>query len=287
MNDIAQRIASLSPEQKALLEQRMRAASPRVPAAAQSPAPIAVIGVGCRLPGSVAGPDDYWRMLRDGIDAITEVPAERWDNARLYDPEPEAKGCISTPYGGFVAGVDQFDAAFFGISPREAERMDPQQRLLLEVAIEALEDGGQSLSKLAASDTGVFVGAHGHASDYLWLQYRDPEAIDAFTGTGTAHNLFAGRLSYLLDLRGPAMVVDTACSSSLTAVHLAVQSLRAGEFNVGDRWRRQSDSRAALLDRRVTHAHAGSRWPLQGVRSARRRVRAQRRLRCRRAQAVG
>ena len=229
MNDIAQRIASLSPEQKALLEQRMRAASPRVPAAAQSPAPIAVIGVGCRLPGSVAGPDDYWRMLRDGIDAITEVPAERWDNARLYDPEPDAKGCISTPYGGFVAGVDEFDAAFFGISPREAERMDPQQRLLLEVAIEALEDGGQSFSKLAASDTGVFVGAHGHASDYLWLQYRDPEAIDAFTGTGTAHNLFAGRLSYLLDLRGPAMVVDTACSSSLTAVHLAVQSLRASE----------------------------------------------------------
>ena len=109
MNDIAQRIASLSPEQKALLEQRMRTASPRVLAAAQSPAPIAVIGVGCRLPGGVAGPDDYWRMLRDGIDAITEVPAERWDNARLYDPEPDAKGCISTPYGGFVADVDRSD----------------------------------------------------------------------------------------------------------------------------------------------------------------------------------
>ncbi len=229
MNDIAQRIASLSPEQRALLEQRMRVASTRVPAAAQGPAPIAVIGVGCRLPGGVAGTEDFWRMLRDGIDAITEVPAERWDNARLYDPEPDAKGCISTPYGGFVAGVDQFDAAFFGISPREAERMDPQQRLLLEVAVEALEDGGQSLSRLAASDTGVFVGAHSHASDYLWLQYKDPEAIDAFTATGTAHNLFAGRLSYLLDLRGPAMVVDTACSSSLTAVHLAVQSLRASE----------------------------------------------------------
>ena len=229
MNDIAQRIASLSPEQKALLEQRMRVASPRVPAAAQSPAPIAVIGVGCRLPGSVAGPDDYWRMLCDGFDAITEVPAERWDNTRLYDPEPDAKGRISSLYGGFVTDVDRFDAAFFGISPREAERMDPQQRLLLEVAIEALEDAGQPLPKLAASDAGVFIGAHGHASDYLWLQYRDPEAIDAFTGTGTAHNLFAGRLSYMLDLRGPAMVVDTACSSSLTAVHLAVQSLRAGE----------------------------------------------------------
>ena len=229
MNDIAQRIASLSPEQKALLEQRMRVASPRVPAAAKSPAPIAVIGVGCRLPGSVAGPDDYWRMLCDGFDAITEVPAERWDNTRLYDPEPDAKGRISSLYGGFVTDVDRFDAAFFGISPREAERMDPQQRLLLEVAIEALEDAGQPLPKLAASDAGVFIGAHGHASDYLWLQYRDPEAIDAFTGTGTAHNLFAGRLSYMLDLRGPAMVVDTACSSSLTAVHLAVQSLRAGE----------------------------------------------------------
>src|ERR1700760_4376911 len=229
MNDIAQRIASLSPEQRALLEQRMRAASPRPSISAPGSAAIAIIGMGCRLPGGVAGPDGYWRMLCDGTDGITEVPAERWDNARLYDPEPDAKGKISTLFGGFIAEVDQFDAAYFGISPREAERLDPQQRLLLEVAIEAREDGGQPLTKLAGSDTGVFIGAHGHASDYLWLQYRNPEAIDAFTGTGTAHNLFAGRISYLLDLHGPAVVVDTACSSSLAAVHLAVQSLRAGE----------------------------------------------------------
>jgi acyl transferase domain-containing protein len=225
MNDIAKRIANLSSEQKRLLEQRMRAASPRAAASA----PIAIIGVGCRLPGGVAGPDDYWRLLRDGIDAIGEVPADRWDNARFYDPEPDAKGRISTRYGGFVADVDRFDASYFGISPREAERMDPQQRLLLEVAVEALEDSGEPLHRLAGTDTGVFVGAHGHASDYLWLQYRNPEEIDLFTGTGTAHNLFAGRLSYLFDLRGPAVVVDTACSSSLVAVHLAVQSLRAGE----------------------------------------------------------
>src|SRR5206468_7380053 len=142
------------------------------------------------FPGGVTDPASLWRLLEQGVDAIGPIPRERFDVAAIYDPRP-TPGKLVTRFGGFIDGLDTFDPTFFGISPREAERMDPQQRLLLEVAIEALEDGGQPLSKLAASDTGVFVGAHGHASDYLWLQYKDPEAIDAFTGTGTAHNLFA------------------------------------------------------------------------------------------------
>ncbi len=228
MTDISQRIAKLTPEQRALLEKRMRGVAP----SSASSQPIAVIGMGCRLPGGVEGVEQYWQLLRDGVDAISEVPADRWDNGALHDPDPDAPGRISTRWGGFVAGVDRFDAAYFGVSPREAERLDPQQRLLLEVAVEALEDAGIPFNRLAGSETGVFVGAHGHASDYLWLQYADPASIDAFTGTGTAHNLFAGRLSYVFDLHGPALVIDTACSSSLAAVHLAVQSLRSGESSM-------------------------------------------------------
>ncbi len=228
MSDISRRIANLTPEQRALLEQRLNRDVPRQ----QRSQAIAVIGVGCRLPGGVAGADGYWQLLRDGVDAISEVPADRWDNAALYDADPDVPGRISSRWGGFVAGVDQFDAAYFGISPREAVRMDPQQRLLLEVAVEAIEDAGIPFEQLAGSETGVFVGAHGHASDYLWLQYADPASMDPFTGTGTAHNLFAGRLSYVFDLHGPAIVVDTACSSSLVAVHLAVQSLRSGESSL-------------------------------------------------------
>lgn len=228
MSDISRRVANLTPEQRALLEKRLRSDGGR----SQRSEPIAVIGVGCRLPGGVAGAEGYWQLLRDGIDAISEVPGDRWDNATLYDADPDAPGRISTRWGGFVEGVDRFDAGYFSISPREAVRMDPQQRLLLEVAVEALEDAGLPLDKLAGSQTGVFVGAHGHASDYLWLQYTDPASMDPFTGTGTANNLFAGRLSYVFDLHGPAIVVDTACSSSLAAVHLAVQSLRSRESSM-------------------------------------------------------
>lgn len=228
MSTVSERIANLTPEQRALLERRMRAAAPR----SQALQPIAIVGMGCRLPGGVADPEGYWRLLVEGVDAISEVPADRWDNARLHDPDPDSPGRISSRWGGFVRDVDRFDAAYFGISPREAVRMDPQQRMLLEVAVDALEDAGIATDRLAGSDTGVFVGAHGHASDYLWLQYSDPQSLDAFAGTGTAHNLFAGRLSYVFDLRGPAVVVDTACSSSLVAVHLAVQSLRSGESSL-------------------------------------------------------
>ncbi|MEO8693819.1 MAG: type I polyketide synthase [Acidimicrobiales bacterium] len=190
--------------------------------------PVAIIGMGCRFPGA-ADPDRYWQLLRDGGDAIVETPAGRWGTAGLYDPDPEAPGRTATRWGGFLDQIDEFDASFFGISPREAAQMDPQQRLVLEVAWETFEDGGQSIERLAGTRTGVFIGVHSHSADYYLMQAGDPRHLDLYSATGTSHSVVSGRLSYLLDLRGPSLAIDTACSSSLVAVHLAVQSLRNGE----------------------------------------------------------
>jgi acyl transferase domain-containing protein/D-arabinose 1-dehydrogenase-like Zn-dependent alcohol dehydrogenase/acyl carrier protein len=187
---------------------------------------IAIVGMGCRYPGGVRSPEDLWQLLAQGVDAIAEVPAERWDVAEYYSPEPAAPGKMTTRWGGFIQDVDQFDARFFGISPREAMSMDPQQRLLLEVAWEALERAGVAPAGLAGSLTGVFVGIS--TNDYSQLL----TSIDAYTGTGSSLSVAAGRLSYVLGLQGPAMALDTACSSSLVAVHLACQSLRSGESNL-------------------------------------------------------
>jgi acyl transferase domain-containing protein/acyl-CoA synthetase (AMP-forming)/AMP-acid ligase II/acyl carrier protein len=180
--------------------------------------PIAIVGIGCRFPGA-EGPADFWRMLCDGVDAVSEVPADRWD----VDTPERATG----RWGGFLDQVDQFDAQFFGISPREASRMDPQQRLLLEVAWEALEDAGQVPDQLAGSRTGVFTGLS--TNEYQHLTLSRPELIDAYSGTGSSTSIAANRLSYFFDFRGPSMAVDTACSSSLVAIHLACRSLRDGE----------------------------------------------------------
>jgi phthiocerol/phenolphthiocerol synthesis type-I polyketide synthase C len=180
--------------------------------------PIAIIGIGCRFPGA-DGPAAFWRLLSDGVDAVTEVPPDRWD--------VDAAETTTTRWGGFLDQVDQFDAQFFGISPREAARMDPQQRLLLEVAWEAMEGAGQVPERLAGSHTGVFIGIS--TNDYANLQLGQPDRIDAYTGTGNALSIAANRLSYFYDFRGPSMAIDTACSSSLVAVHLACRSLREGE----------------------------------------------------------
>jgi acyl transferase domain-containing protein/acyl carrier protein len=194
--------------------------------------PIAIIGVGCRFPGGATGPDAFWDLLRDGRDAIGEMPADRWDLDAFYDADPDAPGKMYVREAGFIADVDRFDPQFFGILPREAPSMDPQQRLVLEVAWEALEHAGQSPERLAGSPTGVFVGITG--SDYMQLSARsiDPTHIDAYLAPGNVPNVAAGRISYLLGLQGPSLAVDTACSSSLTAVHLACQSLRARETNL-------------------------------------------------------
>ncbi|MCB9450588.1 MAG: type I polyketide synthase [Anaerolineaceae bacterium] len=194
--------------------------------------PIAVIGMGCRFPGGANTPEQFWELLVNGVDGITETPKNRWNIDALYDPDPEASGKISSRWGGYLDGMDQLDPAFFGISPKEAALMDPQQRLLLEVTWEALEDAGQTREALQGSLTGVFVGVHSHSSDYYLMQVQDTEAIDTYTGTGTSHSVVGGRLSYLFDWHGPNVTLDTACSSSLVAIHLAVQSLRNGESNL-------------------------------------------------------
>jgi acyl transferase domain-containing protein len=191
--------------------------------------PIAIIGMGCRFPGA-DNPEAFWELLRDGVDAITEVPPDRWNTPELYNQEPRTPGKMNTRWGGFIGKVDQFDAAFFGISPHEVERMDPQQRLLLEVTWETLENAGIAAHELAGSETGVFVGISN--SDYNRLLYRDYATLDAYSGTGTAMCIAAHRISYWLNLRGPSLAVDTACSSSLAAVHLACQSLLAKESSL-------------------------------------------------------
>ncbi|MGW6533304.1 beta-ketoacyl synthase N-terminal-like domain-containing protein [Streptomyces venezuelae] len=188
--------------------------------------PIAVIGMACRFPGA-EDTEAYWRLVRDGGDAIVEVPADRWDADALYDPLLRAPGAVSTRWGGFLDQVDGFEPEFFGISPTEAAAIDPQHRLLLEVASEALEDAAIHPDTLAGSATGVYVGISNN--DYSRLTAGADSALDAYYGTGNALSVAAARLSYLWDLRGPSLAVDTACSSSLLAVHQACESLRRGE----------------------------------------------------------
>ncbi len=191
--------------------------------------PIAIVGLGCRFPGGGDNPESFWRMLCAGVDAIEEVPRERWDLAAYYDPNHDAPGKIYTRWGSFLRAVDSFDSELFGIAPREADMMDPQQRILLEVVWEALENAAISPIGLRGDRVGVFMGLMN--LDYL-EQVGSPELFDAHTSTGNAQSVIAGRLSYLLGLRGPALVVDTACSSSLVAVHLACQSLRCKESDM-------------------------------------------------------
>ncbi|MEO8057468.1 MAG: SDR family NAD(P)-dependent oxidoreductase [Burkholderiales bacterium] len=191
--------------------------------------PIAVIGVGCRLPGGANDPASFWQLMSNGVDAIGPVPAERWDADALYDADPATPGRIATRAGGFLGAIDRFDAGFFGIAPREAQGMDPQQRLLLEVSWEALEHAGQAPDRLERSATGVFIGMCSSDYAYMQLKSEDTSLLDAHFTSGVAHSIVSGRLSYLMGLQGPSLTIDTACSSSLVAVHLACQSLRSGE----------------------------------------------------------
>ena len=224
MADFLQRIGALSPNRLALVVMELQSKLDTIERLKHEP--IAIIGMGCRFPGA-PDPAAFWQLLRAGGHAITEVPAARWPLEAYYDPDPTAPGKMATRFGGFVSHVDQFDPSFFGIAPREAASMDPQQRLLLEVSWEALEHAGQVPDQLAGTPAGVFVGMSN--SDYARLLAANLEHIDAYYGTGNVYSVTAGRISYLLGLQGPSLVVDTACSSSLVAVHLACQSLHAGE----------------------------------------------------------
>jgi acyl transferase domain-containing protein/acyl carrier protein len=190
---------------------------------------IAIVGIGCRFPGA-CGPEEFWELLRDGRDAISEVPGDRWNASAFYDPDPTKPGKAASRWGGFVDAVDRFDAAFFGIRPIEAERMDPQQRMLLEVTWEALEDAGIVVRELAGLDVGTFVGIS--LNEYSEYQFADVSNIDGYAATANALSVAANRLAYVFNFRGPSMAVDTACSSSLVAVHLACQSLRLEESSL-------------------------------------------------------
>lgn len=188
--------------------------------------PIAVVGIGCRLPGGVSSSDGYWELLRNGKDAVVEVPEDRWSADRFYDANNRLAGKMNTRWGGFLENCDRFDSLFFGISPREAIAMDPQQRLLLEVTWEALWDAGLVPERMRASSTGVFVGIYG--SDYAQISLGDPSTIGSHTCAGVSHSMASGRISFLLDLHGPSLSIDTACSSSLVALSVACQNLRGG-----------------------------------------------------------
>src|SRR5437588_4081505 len=191
--------------------------------------PVAIVGMACRFPGA-GNLNEYWTLLRDGVDAVTEVPAARWDAAAYYDPRAGIRGKMNSRWGGFLANTDRFDADFFGVSAREARFMDPQQRLLMELAWEAIENSGWPPTDLAGTRTGVFIGIGNY--DYNRLVCRNEATLDAFSGTGTILAIAANRLSYFLGLRGPSMAIGTACSSSLVALHLACQSLARRETNL-------------------------------------------------------
>ena len=200
------------------------ASAPRAPSTTE---PIAIVALACRFPGGANSPEELWRLLRDGVDAVGGPPG-RWDAGALHDSDPDAAGKAYTLEGGFLSDVDRFDARFFGIAPREAAAMDPQQRLLLEASWEALERAGIRPHELSDTATGVYVGLY----DSGYSAGMSLEQLDGHTATGSAASVASGRIAYTLGLQGPAVTLDTACSSSLVAVHMAAQGLRGGECDL-------------------------------------------------------
>ncbi len=193
--------------------------------------PIAIVGIGCRLPGNANSPQAFWQLLRAGVSGMIQTPAERWEAQAFQASSPDEPGKMQSTRGGFINDIDQFDPHFFGISPREANAMDPQQRLTLEVVWEALEDAGIIPASLAGSATGVFmgIGINDYGRIQIPAQAADPTLIDNYFLQGNSFCITPNRVSYVLDLQGPSMAIDTACSASLVAIHTACASLRNGD----------------------------------------------------------
>ena len=226
MDDLAERLKSMTPLQRAVFA--LKETQARLDAIEQKRSEsIAIVGMACRFPGRADSAAAFWRMLCEGVDAIGEVPADRWNADAFYDPDPAAPGKMSSRCGGFLERIDEFDNHFFGISDHEAPRIDPQQRLLLELAWEALEDAGLPPRSLRGAKIGVFVGIS--MSEYGMMLSNDLAQTDAYAAAGTSLCLAANRLSFAFGWHGPSFALDTACSSSLVAVHLACQHIRNGD----------------------------------------------------------
>ena len=192
--------------------------------------PLAVVGMSCRLPGGVASPEDFWQLLCKRDDAITDIPADRWNLEKYYDQDPAEPGKMYVRQGGFINDVYHFDRDLFGLSKRESLSMDPQQRLLLELSWEALERSGIApRNAQSRKHTGLFVGMATNDYSRFHIHSGNLNDIDVYSFTGCAPSIASGRISQLLDLGGPALSIDTACSSSIVALHMARQSILADE----------------------------------------------------------
>lgn len=195
--------------------------------------PIAIVGIGCRFPGDVNDPESFWQLISQGKDAIVDIPEDRWDIKRFYDPDTNKPGKMYVQSGGFLKqDLNKFDALFFGITPREADCLDPQQRVLMEVAWEALEDAGLTTKKLSGSNTGVYIGAFTLDNKLTQMSGVNREKIGPHTAVGSTMTILSNRISYYYDLRGPSISVDTACSSSLVAFHYACEAIQQGDCDM-------------------------------------------------------